>query len=103
MSSSEAKLQSASDWWSTDIIDIHLGKIAIHGYPIEELIGNVSFLEMIWLMLRGELPSQGQARLLEAAMVPGVDHGPQAPSIAIFRMAVTCGLPVNGFGHQCAG
>ena len=30
-----------------------------------------------------------------AAMVPGVDHGPQAPSIAISRMAVTCGLPVN--------
>jgi citrate synthase len=29
-------------------------------------------------------------------MVPGVDHGPHAPSIAIARMAVTCGLPVNG-------
>ena len=51
---------------------------------------------MIWLMLRGELPSRAQANLLEAALVPGVDHGPQAPSIAIARMAVTCGLPVNG-------
>jgi len=29
-------------------------------------------------------------------LVPGVDHGPHAPSIAISRMAVTCGLPVNG-------
>ncbi len=28
--------------------------------------------------------------------MPGVDHGPHAPSIAISRMAVTCGLPVNG-------
>ena len=28
--------------------------------------------------------------------MPGVDHGPHAPSIAIARMAVTCGLPVNG-------
>ena len=54
------------------------------------------FPDMIWLMLRGELPSRGQADLLEAAMVPGVDHGPHAPSIAIARMAVTCGLPVNG-------
>ena len=25
-----------------------------------------------------------------------VDHGPHAPSIAIARMAVTCGLPLNG-------
>ncbi|MBK9607705.1 MAG: citryl-CoA lyase [Betaproteobacteria bacterium] len=83
-------------WWDTSIIDIHPGKIAIRGYPIEELIGNVRFPDMIWLMLRGELPSRAQSDLLEAAMVPGVDHGPHAPSIAIARMAVTCGLPLNG-------
>ncbi|MDA8258259.1 MAG: citryl-CoA lyase [Betaproteobacteria bacterium] len=93
---SEALLKSASDWWSTGIIDIHPGEIAIRGYPIEELIGRVRFPDMIWLMLRGDLPTRGQADLLEAALVPGVDHGPHAPSIAIARMAVTCGLPVNG-------
>jgi citrate synthase len=92
----EQILADASAWWDTSIIDIHPGKIAIRGYPIEELIGRVRFPEMIWLMLRGELPTPGQADLLEAAMVPGVDHGPHAPSIAIARMAVTCGLPVNG-------
>jgi len=92
----EELLADASAWWDTAIIDIHPGKIAIRGYPIEELIGRVRFPDMIWLMLRGELPSRGQSDLLEAAMVPGVDHGPHAPSIAIARMAVTCGLPVNG-------
>ncbi len=89
-------LRKASDWWSTSIIDIHPGKIAIRGYPIEQLIGNVRFPDMIWLMLRGDLPTRMQSELLEAAMVPGVDHGPHAPSIAISRMAVSCGLPVNG-------
>ncbi|WP_018914922.1 citryl-CoA lyase [Thiomonas sp. FB-6] len=89
-------LRKASDWWSTSIIDIHPGKIAVRGYPIEQLIGNVGFTDMIWLMLRGELPTRGQSALLEAALVPGVDHGPHAPSIAISRMAVSCGLPVNG-------
>jgi citrate synthase len=93
---SEELIADASAWWDTSIIDIHPGKIAIRGYPIEELIGRVRFPDMIWLMLRGELPSRGQSDLLEAAMVPGVDHGPHAPSIAIARMAVTCGLPVNG-------
>ena len=92
----EQLLDDASAWWSTEIIDIHPGKIAIRGYPIQELIGRVRFPDMIWLMLRGELPSREQGDLLEAAMVPGVDHGPHAPSIAIARMAVTCGLPVNG-------
>src|SRR5215218_5280635 len=92
----EQLLDDASAWWTTEIIDIHPGKIAIRGYPIQELIGHVRFPDMIWLMLRGELPSREQGDLLEAALVPGVDHGPHAPSIAIARMAVTCGLPVNG-------
>jgi len=96
MKTPEELVAAASAWWDTSIIDIHPGQIAIRGYPIEQLIGRVRFPEMIWLMLRGELPTAEQAELLEAALVPGVDHGPHAPSIAISRMAVTCGLPVNG-------
>jgi citrate synthase len=94
--SPEELIAECGAWWDTAIIDIHPGKIAIRGYPIEELIGRVRFPDMIWLMLRGELPSRGQSDLLEAALVPGVDHGPHAPSIAISCMAVSCGLPVNG-------
>ena len=81
------------------------GKIAIRGYPIQELIGRVRFPDMIWLMLRGDLPSRGQSDLLEAALVPGVDHGPHAPSIAIARMAVTlrpAGQRRDGLGDQRA-
>ncbi|WP_321784637.1 citryl-CoA lyase [Paraburkholderia sp. J94] len=85
-----------ADYWSTSIIDIHPGSIAVRGFPIQELIGRVSFPQMIWLMLRGELPSEDEASLLEAALVASVDHGPHAPSIAISRMATSCGLPLNG-------
>jgi citrate synthase len=92
----EERLQKASDWWSTAIIDIEPGKIRVRGYPIQELIGTLRFPDMVWLMLRGEVPEPAQSRLLEAALVAAVDHGPHAPSIAIARMAVTCGLPLNG-------
>lgn len=85
-----------SDWWSTEIIDMAPGQIRMRGTPIEELIGALSFPQMIWLMMRGDTPSEGQARLLECALVAAVDHGPQAPSIAAARMAVTCGLGLNG-------
>src|SRR5262249_57375132 len=88
--------ERAIQWWSTDIIDMKAGVIRLRGYPIEQLIGTISFPQMIWLMLRGDLPSPEQGALLEAALVSAVDHGPQAPSIAIGRMAVTCGLPLNG-------
>ncbi|ACL62453.1 citryl-CoA lyase [Methylobacterium nodulans] len=91
-----ALLDAARTWWSTEIIDMKPGVIRFRGYPIEQLIGAVSFPQMIWLMLRGSLPSLNESALLEAALVAAVDHGPQAPSIAISRMAVTCGLPLNG-------
>jgi citrate synthase len=89
-------MKMAGDYWSTGIVDIHPGSINLRGYPVQELIGAVSFPDMIWLMLRGELPNPAQARLFEAALVASVDHGPHAPSIAVARMAVSCGLPLNG-------
>ena len=94
--SPEQLLKDASAWWSTALIDIRPGEIGIGGYPIQDLIGKLSFPEMIWVMLRSELPTAERAKLLEAAMVAAVDHGPQAPSIAISRMAITCGLSING-------
>lgn len=83
------------DWWQTEIIEMQPGLIRYRGYPIEELIGRVSYAQMVWLMLRGELPSKDQGALLDAALMAAVDHGPQAPSIAIARMASTCGVGLN--------
>lgn len=86
---------ASEDWWRTEIIEMSPGVIRYRGYPIEQLIGNIGFPQMIWLMLRGELPGPGQGELLDAALMAAVDHGPQAPSIAIARMAATCGVGLN--------
>ncbi len=109
--------RAVRQWWRTSIIDMKPGQISFRGNAIEDLIGIVSFPQMIWLMVRGDLPSDAQARLFEAALVAGVDHGPQAPSIAAARMAATCGVGLNnamatavnmlgdvhgGAGEQCA-
>lgn len=96
MSDASTLERAAAHWWRTSICDIAAGRIAYRGYPIEELIGRISFPAMIWLMLRGELPASAQEKLLQAALVASVDHGPHAPSIAIAQMAVSCGLPLNG-------
>ncbi|MCP2331154.1 citryl-CoA lyase [Actinoalloteichus caeruleus] len=87
--------EKVTGWWATDIARIHPGEIALRGYPVEQLIGRAGFADTIWLMLRGDLPTPGQGRLLEAALVSAVDHGPQAPSIAAARMAATCGVGLN--------
>lgn len=85
----------SSKWWSTEIIDMSPGVIRFRGRPIQDLIGNVSFAQMIWFMVRGDMPTKDQAYLFECALVSAVDHGPQAPSIAAARMAATCGLGLN--------
>ncbi|MEM1005834.1 MAG: citrate/2-methylcitrate synthase, partial [Pseudomonadota bacterium] len=80
-------MSDVSDWWKTSIIDMEPGRIDLRGEPIETLIGQLSFAEMIWFMLRGDKPSADQTKLFESALVAAVDHGPQAPSIATARMA----------------
>ena len=91
-----ALVEEAARYWRTSLTEIGPGRIRLRGYPIEELTGRVGLAEVIWLMLRGELPDAPRARLLEAALVASVDHGPQAPAVAIARSAVSCGLPLNG-------
>lgn len=88
-------MSDVSDWWRTKVIQMEPGKIAFRGRSIEELIESQSFTDMIWLMVMGFPASNAQARLLDAALVASVDHGPQAPSIAASRMAMTCGVGIN--------
>ncbi|MEU6644104.1 citryl-CoA lyase [Saccharomonospora sp. NPDC046836] len=85
----------ATAWWSTAITRIEPGVIELRGYPIEQLIGRLDFVSIVWLLTKGELPTDTESRLLQAALVASVDHGPQAPSIASARMAATCGVGIN--------
>jgi citrate synthase len=91
----EPTVRDVADWWATSISRIEPNVIELRGRPIQDLIGNISFAGVIWLLLRGEPPTPGQERLLEAALVSAVDHGPHAPSIAVARIAATCGIGLN--------
>lgn len=88
-------MSDVSDWWRSSIIDMEPGRISLRGQPIEQLIGTMGFAQMIWFMVMGSPLHGARARLFEAALVSAVDHGPQAPSIAAARMAVTCGVGLN--------
>jgi citrate synthase len=88
--------EEVSAWWATAVSRIEPGIIELRGRPVAELIGNVGLVDVIWLLLCGDLPDPRHARLLEAALLSGADHGPHAPSIAIARMAATCGIGLNG-------
>ncbi|NLU03867.1 MAG: citryl-CoA lyase, partial [Methanothermobacter sp.] len=55
--------------WRTSITRVEPNRIVTRGYSQEDLIGGVSFSEMVYLLIRGELPPQNVARMLEAVLV----------------------------------
>ncbi|MBU2552779.1 MAG: citryl-CoA lyase [Proteobacteria bacterium] len=72
--------------WSTAVSDVGFNKINIRGYPLVDLIKNASFSEVVYLTIRGELPSRNQARVMDAVLCGIVDHGFFTPTSVAARI-----------------
>jgi len=83
--------------WRTSITKVEPNKLTTRGYPQEDLIGNVSFSEMIHLLIKGKLPSKNEAKMLEAVLVSFCDHGVTPPSTQTARIMASTGSPL----HAC--
>ena len=81
--------------WRTAITLIAPNKILVRGYPLDELMGRVSFGEAIYLVLTGELPSAPVGRLIEALLVSSIDHGATPPSTLAACNVATTGAPLH--------
>jgi citrate synthase len=66
-----------------------------HGYDVfGEMIGNARWVEMLYLLFRGERPSAPDADLLEALAVALANPGPRDPSVHAAMCAGICGSPM---------
>lgn len=81
--------------WSQPITKIEPDKVAVRGYRIEELMGRMPFAHMVYLVLRGELPTVAQGRLMDAILVSSVDHGATPPSALAARTVASGGAPLT--------
>jgi citrate synthase len=81
--------------WRTAITRIEPNKILIRGYPVDELMGRLSFAEAVYLILRGELPSRSIGKLFGAVLVSSIDHGVTPPSTVAARNVATTGAPLR--------
>ena len=66
--------------WNTSITKIEPNKISVRGYPIADLLGNVSYPQMVYLLFKGELPEENVGKMIDAILVSSVDHGTSPPS-----------------------
>jgi citrate synthase len=81
--------------WTTAITQIKPNEIRLRGYRVDELMGTVSFGQVVHLALTGELPSDNVGKLMDAMLVSSIDHGVTPPSALAARTAASTGAPLN--------
>jgi citrate synthase len=80
--------------WRTSIAYKTRPKIVVRGYDLNDLTGNLDLGEMAYLVWRGELPTEAQAKMLNAIMVCLAEHA-FSPSSAAARMVASGGVPLH--------
>ena len=97
--------------WRTALTCIEPNKILVRGYPLDEIMGRLTFGEAIYLLLMGDVPSPGISSLMEAMLISFIDHGATPPSTLAARNTATTGAPLRacvaagvlGFGRYHGG
>jgi citrate synthase len=81
--------------WSQPITKIEPNRVIVRGYRIDELMGRVPFAHVVYLVLKGELPSAAQGRVMDAILVSSIDHGATPPSALAARTVASGGAPLT--------
>src|SRR3989338_767278 len=61
--------------WKTAITNIHANQETICGEPLQDLIRQKTFVEAVFLILRGRLPEKNETRMMNALCTAAIDHG----------------------------
>ena len=67
-----------------------------HGYDLMQLVQKRGYVEVLYLLFRGELPSPAQTQLLEALMIGLINLGPRHPAT---RAAMNAAVSRTNTGH----
>lgn len=93
--SKEEELPQEELHWKSAIGFSRPGAIAVRGYRLTDLIGRLSFTEMAWLVMLGEVPSPEVARVMDAVLVSAAEAGARSPSVLAARTVASCGAPIT--------
>ena len=85
-------------------------KIIVRGHDLNDLIDDLSFSGMMFLMLQGHKPTPSQTRVLDALLVASMEHG-IAPPAMVARCYASYGTSIqaaigggiNAFGDRMGG
>ena len=87
--------RAAAERWQTALAFTAPNQILIRGYPLDEMMGRLSFADAVYLLLMGELPTPAIGRMLNAVLISSIDHGVTPPSTLAARNVATSGAPLK--------
>lgn len=100
-----------SRYLKTSITRVEEDKIVTRGYNQRDLIEKIRYSDMIFLLLKGRLPTIKESKIFNHVLVSFTDHGVTSPSTQTARMITSSGSPLNSavagallsFGNRHAG
>jgi len=93
----ENMLKLSNPKWKTSITRVEPNRLTTRGYSQEDLIGNISFPDMVYLLIKGEMPAKDESKMLESVLISFCDHGVTPPSTQAARLMASAGSPT----HAC--
>ena len=92
----------------TAISKVEPNKIVTRGYNQRDLIEKIRYSDMVYLLLKGKLPTLAEGKLFNHILVSFCDHGATPPSTQTARLISSSGSPLNAavagallsFGHK---
>lgn len=81
--------------FKTAITKIENGKESIRGLKFENLMREHTFTEVIYVILKGELPSEIHRKMFDAILVSVIDHGAGTASAMNARISASARNPVH--------
>ncbi|GAB6172112.1 citryl-CoA lyase [Paradesulfitobacterium aromaticivorans] len=105
------RLAKWDGYFRSSVCDVKPNEIRIRGYALQDLMGNFSYPEIVALTLKGELPSEGEAKVTDAILSSVISHGFIDSSEAIARFVAAgnpnpiaaCAAGLLGIGFYQAG
>jgi len=80
--------------WKTKITKVEPNHLITRGYRQEDLIGNIPFSHVVYLLLKGELPTKEHGKMMDAILTACIDHGVTPPSSMASRIVASGEVPL---------
>lgn len=80
--------------WTTAIAEVRADDVIVRGHRLSDLVGSVTYSDMAFLLIRGDLPTDAERSMLDAILVTLADHG-ISPTTIVARTLASCGTPVQ--------